>query len=505
MRTGKLKLILVLMFAIISYTACGGGGSDSATPPPSSPTAPSAPGLAPDITVGDTTLTASWLPVTGATAYEVYYSDTDDPATAILFASTSNISCVITGLTNGTEYFVWVKAKNSTGISAFSPAGSGAPSGAISNWPAGIKQYGSDQTDYAIGMVKDKDGNIYVTGYSSGNLDPATCTNEGGDDIYLVKYNPSGIRQWTCMLGSTENDRPYAIAYDGDTGIYLAGYTRGLLDGNDNPQDEEIMFIAKYSTDGSKVWTKVYETAGSTVYAMAWHDGYIYVTGMGLNGGLYKLFIAKYNDVGVQEWLNYYAEGDNGHSIALDSSGNIYVTVSGSYMTLYKYNSLGVEQWNRPRADLSSGRGIVVDEDSNIYFTGTTTSSHSYIVKYDSSGNLVWENTIQSLLAEGGNAVALDSSGNVYVTGGTRGDLDGQTNNGNGSTYDMFLIKYDIDGTRQWTRLLGTNAYDAGAGLTLLSDNYVLVYGHTEGALGTPAAGGHDYLFAQYNASGVLQ
>jgi hypothetical protein len=505
MRTGKLKLILVILFVIVSYTACGGGGGGTTTPEPSSPAAPSAPGLAPDITVGDTTLTVSWSPVTGATAYEVYYSDADDSSTAILFTSTSSTSCIITGLTNGTPYYVWVKAKNEAGASGFSPAGSAAPSAAGSSWPAGIKQLGSDQADNAIGMVKDKDDNIYITGYSSGNLDPATCTNAGRDDIYLVKYNPSGVKQWTRMLGSTENDRPYAIAYDGDSGIYLTGYTRGLLDGNANLKDGEIMFIVKYSTGGSKVWTKVYETASPTAYAIAWHDGFAYVTGMAQDGGLYKLFVAKYDPDGEQKWLNCYAEGYNGQSIALDASGNIYVAASSTSLILYKFNSSGVEQWNRPRADLKSGLGMVLDGDSNIYFTGATSLFHSYIVKYDSSGNWVWENAIQSYMPDGGNAVALDSSGNVYVTGGTRGDLDGQTNNGNGSTYDMFLIQYNSAGTRQWTRLLGTTAYDAGIGLALLGDDYILVYGHTEGVLAAPAPGALDYFFAQYDSSGVLQ
>jgi hypothetical protein len=354
-------------------------------------------------------------------------------------------------------------------------------------------------------MVKDQDGNIYITGYSSGNLDPANCTIAGGDDIYLVKYNSSGVRLWTKMFGTVDNDRPHAIAYNGSDAIYLTGYTRGNLDGNVNTNDEEVMFVTQFSTGGTIIWTKLYELAGSKAYALAWHDGHIYVTGMSFNGGIYKLFVAKYDGVGVQEWINYYADGANGQSIALDASGNIYVTVSAATVTLYKFDSSGVELWNRPRADIYAGKGIVLDGDSNLYFTGSTSSFHSYIVKYDTSGNVVWEQAIDSGLPDGGNAVALDSSRNVYVTGGTRGNLDGQTNNGSGSTYDMFLIKYQSDGTRQWTRLLGTTAYDGGIGLAVLSDNYVLVYGHTDGVLATPSAGGQDYFFAQYNSSGVLQ
>jgi len=389
------------------------------------------------------------------------------------------------------------------------PGGGGSPGGGSGTWPAGVLQAGSDSTDYAIGMVKDNDGNIYVTGYSSGNLDPATCTIAGLQDIYLVKYNSSGVKQWTKMLGSDNTDQVFAIAYDGNDGIYLTGYTAGILDGNANPSTEEIMFIVKFSTGGSKQWTKVYETAGSHGRGIACHSGHIFVTGDAKNGGISKLFVAEYNDVGVEVWKNYYADGYNGQSIALDTSGNIYVTASGTTLTLYKFNSTGVEQWSRPRADLYLGKGIVLDSGSNIYFTGTTKDpfvSHSYIVKYDTSGNVVWENAIASSEPDGGNEVALDSLGNVYVTGGTRGNLNGEINaKADGTTYDMFLIKYNSAGTRQWTKLLGTAAYDAGVSLVMLNDSYILVYGHTYGVLGSSSPGGPDYFLASFDSSGVLQ
>ena len=60
------------------------------------------------------------------------------------------------------------------------------------------------------------------------------------------------------------------------------------------------------------------------------------------------------------------------------------------------------------------------------------------------------------------NAVATDSSGNVYVTGGTKGGLDGNTSAGN---TDLFVVKYSSSGTKQWTKQLGTGEYDEARGV----------------------------------------
>jgi hypothetical protein len=83
---------------------------------------------APTVTTGNTQLTVSWTAVDGATAYEVWIGTTNNSALATKYgADTSGLSTTITGLSNGTTYYVWVKAKNSVGTSGFSPVASGIP------------------------------------------------------------------------------------------------------------------------------------------------------------------------------------------------------------------------------------------------------------------------------------------------------------------------------------------------------------------------------------------
>jgi hypothetical protein len=88
---------------------------------------PAAP-AAPTLTAGDRQLTASWTAAAGATAYELWYGTTTDTGSAQKFGDDeAGVTKTITGLVNGTSYYVWVKAKNSVGTSAFSPSASGTP------------------------------------------------------------------------------------------------------------------------------------------------------------------------------------------------------------------------------------------------------------------------------------------------------------------------------------------------------------------------------------------
>lgn len=124
----KSLLFFLISFMVMSLTGCGGGnGGGGGTTPPS------APGIL-TRTAANSQLTLTWTTVTGATGYEVWYHTVNNSSAGVKFSGDSNetdTSCTITGLTNGTTYYVWVKAKNSAGTSGFSPVISGTPASII--------------------------------------------------------------------------------------------------------------------------------------------------------------------------------------------------------------------------------------------------------------------------------------------------------------------------------------------------------------------------------------
>ena len=122
--------------------------------------------------------------------------------------------------------------------------------------------------------------------------------------------------------------------------------------------------------------------------------------------------------------------------------------------------------------------------------------------KDDSSSSSSAAGTYQLATNDYANGVATDSSGNVYVTGGTKGGLDGNTSAGN---TDLFVVKYNSSGTKQWTKQLGTSGRDSANGVATDSSGNVYVTGYTSGGLDGTNAGGYDLYVVKYNSSGTKQ
>jgi len=102
--------------------------------------------------------------------------------------------------------------------------------------------------DYANGVATDSSGNVYVTGGTKGGLDGNTSA--GDTDLFVVKYNSSGTKQWTKQLGTSSNDIAKGVATDSSGNVYVTGITGGALDGSN--AGVKVLFVVKYNSDGVK-------------------------------------------------------------------------------------------------------------------------------------------------------------------------------------------------------------------------------------------------------------
>ena len=228
---------------------------------------------------------------------------------------------------------------------------------------------------------------------------------------------PVGV-DWIQQLGTPADDVTNSITLDSSGNIYVTGYTRGDLEENTNTGESDIILV-KYDQSGTRQWSQQFGTAGF----------------------------------------------DGGNDISTDSLGNVYITgyIAEEFQNgfLVKYDSEGIEQWSDQIEHLRMMLVLILEEGAFV--------------------------TPQ----ESGNGVAIDTLDNIYVTGYTEGELGDNTNAG-GS--DLFLIKYSSDGSREWTQQIGSSANEYGIAVATDSSNNIYITGFTGGDLdGNTNAGGEDF------------
>ena len=212
----------------------------------------------------------------------------------------------------------------STTLSNLSSQGScNTAEGGVNDTSAWSVQWGTAQGDFAQQVAVDHQGSIYVAGFTDGNLDGNT--NTGAYDVFITKYDQPGNKLWTRLVGGTAQDLAYSIATDSRCNVITNGYTYGSFDGNTQGSFGQNQIIAKYDTNGNKLWT-----AQSTVASGTWasvavdaHDD-IYITGMRRSGSVDEVALVKYDSSGNQTWVQYIPYG-YGQVVTVDNSDNVYV------------------------------------------------------------------------------------------------------------------------------------------------------------------------------------
>lgn len=335
-------------------------------------------------------------------------------------------------------------------------------------------QLGGGDTSWRIGwgIAIDLSGNVYVSGATYGNLDGQTKV--GLEDIFICKFNSSGEKQWLKLLGiSSAYSQANAISVDSIGNSYITGETGGSLDGQTLTGTYD-MFVSKYDTSGVKQWTKLLGTSGEETHGNGISvdsSGNSYITGHtggNLDGqtitGIYDMFVAKYNSAGVKQWtklLGVSTKDTRGNGITIDTSGNSFITgySTGSLdsqiltgtkdMFISKYDTSGVKQWTKllgVNGKETNGNGIAIDSSGNCFVAGDTTgnldgqvifgSINMFVSKYNSSGAKQWTKVYGGSGMSEAKDIAVDSSGICYATGSTYSSLAGQTKTG---YMDMFI------------------------------------------------------------------
>jgi hypothetical protein len=411
------------------------------------------------------------------------------------------------GLASSTSYSYRVRAFNTAGDSAFSNTASAttSPAGGAHLWSRDFGGTGSMDSVLPQGVAVDSLGEIALAGFFQNSVDLGTGTvaSNGLADIFVAKYSAQGTALWTRRAGSSQDDRAKAVTMDGNGNVLVTGVFRGTVDFGGEPVSAAAnaanCFVAKYSPTGAHLWSKRLSSAlgldeGMAIAADA--AGNVLVAGMlyqtsnfgGANltsAGSADVFVVKLSPAGAHLWsmrVGGTAE-EVVYGLAVDGNGNPVVTG----------HSTGTADFGGGNLAGAGGKDI-------------------FVAKYAAgSGAHLWSRRVGGSSDDVGRGVAVDSAGDVLVTGNF---ASASVNFGSGAMAnsagaDIFLARYGSDGTARWSKRFGSSlALDEkafgvetdGAGNILLTGSVVDAIDFGGGPLG--ADGYYDIFVAKFTSGG---
>jgi len=260
------------------------------------------------------------------------------------------------------------------------------------------------------------------------------------DTAWVSRYNGPG----------NYDDQVVGSALDDFGNVYVTGWSY-----------DNVFYdcaTVKYDPDGDTAWVRRYSGPGNT--NDSGHDivvddsGNVYVTGPSYDSVTFRDYTTiKYDSAGNELWVRRYngpGNGDDGPwPMTIDGSGNVCVTgrsngvgTFSDYATIKYYpngDTAWVRRYNGPGNGDDSGFDIAVDDSGNVFVTGFSYDSVTFYdcatIKYDSAGNELWVKRYDGPGNgdDDGFVIAVDSSGNVFVTGDSQGS---------GTYWDYVTIKY---------------------------------------------------------------
>ena len=350
--------------------------------------------------------------------------------------------------------------------------------------------YEYDDSVQASSITVDSSGNVYITGamYGEGDFN-GTDLGNGGYANFVTQIQSNGSYGWTDIIDGFTSS--VAITADDNGYIYVAGGdTLTQLDSSGNT----ISSVGLDSTSGEVNATAITADSSGNLYVVGNFYGSVDFGGVnsydyaGSSQYAQDTFLSEYNSAGTYQWTdttetNTSDGGTNAASgVNVDSSGDIYVVGSfnstvmfnppdaGSTLVgddwgsgyLTKYNSSGTYQWTELINNNGSGyhpgahtNGVVTDSSGQIYITGSMYAqgeNDEYLDQYNPDGSIASSSSFDAANGSAwANAIAIDTKGNVYLTGWATGTIifdgvGGSDSQNMGTSGDnVFLTRYIPD------------------------------------------------------------
>ncbi|MEM3402282.1 MAG: hypothetical protein QXH08_03540 [Candidatus Hadarchaeales archaeon] len=338
------------------------------------------------------------------------------------------------------------------------------------------KTYGGSNYDTGTNVIRTGDGGYLIVGHTK-------SSSSGEQDIFVVKTDGWGNKEWEKRLGGEYWDWGYAALQTVDGGFVIVGATFTAT-------KQEDALLIKLTQNGVVEWEKKF---GGDLWDIAFSliqtsdGGYAivgYTGSYGENKG--DVWLIKTDRFGDEEWSKTYpgSERDAGYSIIQTADGGYAVAGftsskgnGGKDAWLLKINAWGNVEWDKTYGGAQDdvARHIIQTADNGYLLVGWTSSfgSGSYdvwIAKIASSGNLEWQKSFGGPDVDQGYQAMKTEDGGYIITGFTRSFGSGAE--------DAWLLKIDSKGNEEWNRTFGGPLRDEGYSLVVL-DNACVVAGLT--------------------------
>jgi hypothetical protein len=305
------------------------------------------------------------------------------------------------------------------------------------------KTYGGSKDDRGQSLVQTADGGYAITGYAMSD-DGDGSNNEGFHDNWILKLDPQGGIEWEKSFGFSGHDHSYDIVQTDDGGFYFVGFldiTSARADGNTEKGD------VTRERDGLSAGEEnpLAEKGG----LLADKKNLSNEKGGSLTAhGVGEFWGTKIDRKGNLQWRGYFGgtNNDRAHAVVPADDGGFVLS------------------------------GFTESDDYDI--SNTRGSYDFWVVKVDHNGNLVWERSFGGTGIDIAQDIAKTDDGGYVITGNTfSDDIDVSKNNGES---DMWLVKIDTTGDLVWEKTYGGTQFDAAQGVTASRDDGFIVIGNSK-------------------------